>query len=40
LDPNERQIEAVLFVKEKSEISNKDCQEICNVSKGTETKEL
>ncbi|NCC99682.1 MAG: transcriptional regulator [Bacteroidia bacterium] len=37
---NERQIKAVLFVKEKGEISNKDYQEICKVSKGTATKEL
>jgi len=37
---NERQITAVLFVKEKGEISNKDYQEICKVSKGTATKEL
>lgn len=40
LNLNERQIKAVLFVKEKGEISNKDYQEICNVSKGTATKEL
>jgi ATP-dependent DNA helicase RecG len=37
---NERQIKAVLFIKEKGEISNKDYQEICKVSKGTATKEL
>lgn len=37
---NERQIKAVLFIKEKGEISNKDYQEICQVSKGTATKEL
>lgn len=37
---NDRQIKAVLFVKEKGEISNKDYQEICKVSKGTATKEL
>lgn len=37
---NERQIKAVLFVKEKGEISNKEYQEICKVSKGTATKEL
>jgi len=40
LNLNERQIKAVLFVKEKGEISNKDYQEICKVSKGTATKEL
>mgnify|MGYP001331103413 CR=1 FL=1 len=37
---NDRQIKAVLFVKDKGEISNKDYQEICKVSKGTATKEL
>lgn len=37
---NERQIKAVLFIKEKGEISNKNYQEICKVSKGTATKEL
>jgi len=37
---NERQIKAVLFVKEKGKISNKEYQEICEVSKGTATKEL
>ena len=37
---NERQIKAVLFVKENGKISNKEYQEICEVSKGTATKEL
>ena len=37
---NERQIKAVLFVKEKGKISNKEYQEICEVSKGTATTEL
>ena len=37
---NERQIKAVLFVKEKGKISNKKYQELCEVSKGTATKEL
>lgn len=37
---NERQIKAVLYVKEKGKISNKEYQEICEVSKGTATKEL
>ncbi len=40
LNLNERQIKAVLFVKEKGKISNKEYQEICGVSKGTATKEL
>lgn len=40
LNLNERQIKAVLFVKEKGKISNKEYQEICEVSKGTATKEL
>jgi len=35
-----RQIKAVLYVKEKGKISNKEYQEICDVSKGTATKEL
>lgn len=37
---NERQVEAVLFVKEKGKISNKEYQKLCAVSKGTATKEL
>ncbi len=37
---NERQVKAVLFVKEKGKISNKKYQELCEVSKGTATKEL
>ena len=37
---NERQVKAVLFVKEKGKISNKEYQELCEVSKGTATKEL
>ena len=40
LELSERQIKAVLFVKEKGKISNKEYQEICEVSKGTATKEL
>ena len=37
---NERQIKAVLYVKEKGRITNKVYQEICNVSKPTASKEL
>ncbi|MDD3860836.1 MAG: ATP-binding protein [Bacteroidales bacterium] len=37
---NDRQINAVLFIKEKGKISNKDYQEINNVSKRTATTEL
>jgi len=37
---NERQIDAVLFVKEKGKISNKEYQILCDVSKGTATKDL
>ncbi len=33
-------IKAVLFLKSKGKISNKEYQEICEVSKGTATKEL
>jgi len=40
LNLNERQIKAVLFVKVKGKISNKEYQEICEVSKGTATNEL
>jgi len=40
LQLNERQVKAVLFVKEKGKISNKEYQELCKVSKGTATKEL
>jgi len=37
---NERQIKAVLYVKEKGKISNKEYQKICSVSKGTATTDL
>lgn len=37
---NDRQVKAVLFVKEKNKISNSIYQAICKVSKGTATKEL
>jgi len=37
---NPRQVKAVMFVKENGDISNKKYQEICQVSKGTATKEL
>lgn len=40
LNLNERQIKAVLYIKEKGKISNKEYQEIGEVSKGTATKEL
>ena len=40
LNLNERQIKAVLFLKTKGKISNKEYQKICEVSKGTATKEL
>lgn len=40
LDLNDRQIKAVLYVKGKGKISNRVYQEICEVSKGTATKEL
>lgn len=37
---NERQIKAVLFVKEKRKITNSEYQELNNVSKRTATNEL
>ncbi len=37
---NERQINAVLFAKEKGKISNKEFQEINSISKRTATNEL
>ncbi len=40
LELNDRQIKAVLYVKGKGKISNRVYQEICEVSKGTATKEL
>ncbi len=40
LNLSERQVKAVLYTKEKGKISNKKYQEICEVSKGTATKEL
>jgi len=40
LNLNERQIKAVIYVKEKGRITNSIYQEICEVSKGTATKEL
>jgi ATP-dependent DNA helicase RecG len=40
LDLNERQIKAVLFVKEKGKMTNADYQELNNVSKRTATNDL
>jgi ATP-dependent DNA helicase RecG len=37
---NERQIKAVMFVKEKGKITNKEYQEHCNVSSRTATRDL
>jgi len=37
---NDRQINAVLYAKEKGKISNKEYQNICSVSKGTATTDL
>ncbi len=39
-DLNERQLKAVMYVKEKGEITNKIYQELCNVSKATATRDL
>ncbi len=40
LDLNERQIKAVLFLKEKNRITNKDYQTICNISERTSLRDL
>ena len=37
---NERQLKAVKYVKEKSQIANKEYQELNSVSKATATREL
>lgn len=37
---NERQIRAVMYVKEKGKITNKEYQGICNISKATATRDL
>jgi ATP-dependent DNA helicase RecG len=37
---NERQVKAVLHVKEKGKITNRDCQSLYNVSKATATRDL
>ena len=40
LDLNERQVKAVLYVKEKGKITNSDYQTLNNVSKATATRDL
>jgi len=37
---NERQIKAVMYVKEKEKIANKEYQELCNTSERTATRDL
>ncbi len=37
---NERQIKAVMYVKEKGEITNKEYQGVCNISERTATRDL
>lgn len=37
---NERQIRAVMYVKEKGKITNKECKKICNASERTATRDL
>ncbi len=37
---NERQVKAVMYVKEKGKITNKEYQEICNTSERTATRDL
>ena len=39
-DLNKRQLKAVMYVKEKGEITNKIYQELCDVSKATATRDL
>jgi ATP-dependent DNA helicase RecG len=40
MELNERQIKAVVYVKEKGRITNKEYQEIAGVSKPTASREL
>ncbi|MCD4798275.1 MAG: helix-turn-helix domain-containing protein [Methanosarcinales archaeon] len=40
LNLNERQIKAVMYVKEKGQITNKEYQEVCNTSKRTASRDL
>ncbi|MEQ9288558.1 MAG: ATP-binding protein [Cyclobacteriaceae bacterium] len=40
LDLNERQLKAILFVKENKSISNSNYQDLCEVSKATATRDL
>jgi len=40
LNLNERQIKAVMYVKEKGQITNKEYQEICNTSARTSSRDL
>ena len=37
---NERQIKAVIYVKEKGKITNKEYQGVCNISERTATRDL
>lgn len=37
---NERQIKAVMYVKEKGKITNKECQELCRIKKRQATDDL
>jgi len=37
---NERQIKAVMYVKEKGKVTNKEYQRICNISERTATRDL
>lgn len=40
LNLNERQIKAVMYVKEKGQITNKEYQEVCATSKRTASRDL
>jgi predicted HTH transcriptional regulator len=40
MELNERQIKAVMYVKEKEKIANREYQELCNTSERTATRDL
>ena len=40
LNLNERQLKAVIYVKEKGQVTNKEYQEICNTSNRTASRDL
>lgn len=40
LNLNERQIKAIMYVKEKGQITNKEYQELCSISNRTASRDL